>query len=114
MGASKSLASPDQNVFPGISESASLPSFCSHLSSLDFQRARGGSDTPQNVLGIRLLFFLLTKAFRKRLVERDKQNPMVLYILAAVYPFGPNTLFFLFQIVLDMNSFASVFSEIAI
>lgn len=45
MGASKSLASPDQNVFPGLSESASLPAFF-QCSSLDFQSGQGGWDMP--------------------------------------------------------------------
>lgn len=69
-GASKSLASPDQSVFPGISKSTPSPSASFQLSSLDSRWAGLGASCPQNLYLSAPL--LLTKAFRKRIVEISK------------------------------------------
>lgn len=70
-GASKSLASPDQNVFPGVSKSTSSPSFCFQPSSLDSRRLAGCIMPQESTLYLSALL-LLTKAFRKRVVEISK------------------------------------------
>lgn len=111
-GASKSLASLDQNeIFPSVSKSISLPSFSFHLSSLDFQRGWGGWNMPSECTLCLPALFLLAKAFRKSLVEISKIQ--WIYIFNCSVPTWHKQIIFLFSNSFGHEQFfASVFNLI--
>lgn len=92
-GASESLASPDQNVFPGISESASSPSSPFSFPALIAKGLAGCSRPSESPSSLSAL--LLTEAFRKRVVEISEIQQT--YIFNCLAPFWHKCIIFPFS-----------------